>query len=211
MFSIAKLLPREEKFYTLIERLSGQAALSARHLLTLVQSCDAESRKAAAAEISKARDAAKKLSAETTAELCQTFITPFDREDIQGLAGNLYKIPKTIDKIREYADLHLIDCLKDLVPQAEVIVQEAEAMESMVHALLQGGKAAQVAKQAALLDSLENKGDAVLGQLLVDLLKNTEDPRQFILRKEVYDMLERVIDKYRNAAEIALQITLKHS
>ena len=66
-------------------------------------------------------------------------------------------------------------------------------------------------RKALLLDRLENEGDEVLSRLLVDLLQNAADARQLILRKEIYDLLERVIDKYRNAAEVALQIALKHS
>lgn len=211
MFSLAKIFPREEKFYNLLTELSTLAGLSARHLKTYVDSTSAAERETASAALHSVREQAKRVSSETTRELCISFITPFDREDIQDFTNNLYKIPKTIDKVRQYLELHVVTDITDLAPQVNVIVQEAEAMESMVKTLIAGGKVKEVMKQAALLDKLENDGDEVLAGLLVNLLKNTADARQFILRKEVYDLLERVIDKYRNAAEVALQIALKNS
>ena len=71
-------------------------------------------------------------------------------------------------------------------------------------------KETRVAK-ARQLQELENKGDAILGELLVELFRNSTDPRDLILRKDIYDMLEKVIDRYRDAAGVALQIVLKHS
>ena len=65
--------------------------------------------------------------------------------------------------------------------------------------------------KVAQLHTLEANGDEVLGQLLSDLFKNHQDARDLILRKDIYDMLEKVLDRYRDAAEIALQIVLKHS
>lgn len=43
----------------------------------------------------------KQISQELPEQLCKTFITPLEREDIQALASALYKIPKTVAKIGE--------------------------------------------------------------------------------------------------------------
>jgi uncharacterized protein Yka (UPF0111/DUF47 family) len=211
MLSIARLLPSEGKFYRYIEQLSGEAHTSATHLKTFVESKDARVRTEAGAAIIACRMQAKKLSAEVTQELCLTFITPFDREDIQAFSTNLYKITKTIDKTREYIDLHHLGDVTELSRQIVLILQEADGMNAMVQALIKGGKAGEIVEKAALLDALENKGDAVLSELRVELLEKVQDARQFVLRKDVYDLLERVIDGYRNAAGVALQIVLKHS
>ena len=58
---------------------------------------------------------------------------------------------------------------------------------------------------------MEAHGDEVLGQLLKNLFKGDRDVRDLILRKDVYDMLEKVLDRYRDASAVALQIVLKHS
>ena len=211
MSFISRLLPREEKFHRFIEALCLQATLSARHLKTMVESKDEAVQKKAAQDIVACKAEAKRISSAVTRELCLSFITPFDREDIQDFSAELYKIPKTIDKVRVYLELHEVDGVEDLVAQEDLILQEAEAMESMVQALIKGGRTDVIMKQAALLDELENKGDDILAGLLVKLMTGTADTRQLILKRELYDLLERVVDRYRNAASIALQIALKNS
>ncbi|HEX4353481.1 MAG TPA: hypothetical protein VHZ95_11210, partial [Polyangiales bacterium] len=140
-----------------------------------------------------------------------TFVTPFDREDIQLFCSYLYRITKTIEKVREHLDIHEMHDIEDLPRQVALIAQEAEAMDSVVKTLVKGGKLEQVVAQTAILDELENKGDALLSELQVNLMKDTRDVRRLILRKDIYDLLERVIDGYRSAAGVALQIALKHS
>jgi uncharacterized protein len=211
MLNIARLLPSEGKFYRYLEQLSAEAHTSAVHLKTFVEHKDPQTRTEAGRAISNCRTQAKKLASEVTQELCLTFVTPFDREDIQQFSTYLYKITKTIEKVREYLDIHDMHDIDDLPRQIDLIIQEADAMTSMVQALIKGGKPQQIVEKAALLDGLENKGDAVLSELLVNLMKDTKDVRRMILRKDIYDLLERVIDGYRDAAGIALQIALKHS
>lgn len=211
MLNIARLLPSEGKFYRYLEQLAAEAHTSAVHLKTFVENKDPRTRAEAGRAITSCRAQAKKLSSEVTQELCLTFVTPFDREDIQQFASYLYKITKTIEKVREYLDIHDMHDINDLPRQIDLILQEADAMTSMVQALIKGGKPQQIIEKATLLDGLENKGDAILSELLVNLMKDTKDVRRMILRKDVYDLLERVIDGYRDAAGIALQIALKHS
>jgi hypothetical protein len=81
----------------------------------------------------------------------------------------------------------------------------------MVYELVKGHHNDRIIAKVNVLHDLENRGDTVLNELLADLFRNESDVKQLILRKDVYDMLEKVIDRYRNAGAIALQIVLKHS
>lgn len=213
MFKLPFLKPRDNKFCVLLEGLCGQARACAVHLKTFVESADAAEQVRAAEAITAARRQSKELTADITAELCRTFITPFDREDIQDIAADLYKIPKTIEKIKNRLSTHRISSVKgDFSRQIDVIVQEAEAMEEMVAALIKPGyDDKRIFAKARQLQELENKGDDILSELLVELFQNNADARDLILRKDIYDMLEKVVDRYRDAAGVALQIVLKHS
>ena len=211
MLNIAKLLPSEAKFHRMIDQLSQQTHASARHLKTLVDTNDPAKRKEAAAAITSCKAQSKAIMNEITKELCLTFVTPFDREDIQSFSSTLYKIPKTIEKVSELLQFHQLTDIKELNAQADIILEETEAMKAMVDALIKGEKTDIILQKAALLDALETRGDDILSHLLADLLKNTHDPRTLILKKEAYDILERVVDRYRDAAAIALQIVLKNS
>jgi|JI10StandDraft_1071094.scaffolds.fasta_scaffold45555_2 uncharacterized protein Yka (UPF0111/DUF47 family) len=213
MFKLPFLKPKDNKFCVLLEGLSSQAHMCAVHLKTFVESADPAEQIRAGTEITACKARAKEQAAQVTAELCRTYITPFDREDIQDIAGDLYRIPKTIEKIKERVSTHGINSVKgDFSRQIDVIVQEAEAMQEMVRELTKSDHDDdRIVAKARQLQELENKGDAILGELLVELFRNSTDPRDLILRKDIYDMLEKVIDRYRDAAGVALQIVLKHS
>lgn len=213
MLKLPFLKPKDNKFCTLLEGLSTQARECAIHLKTFVESTDAGAQAKAADAITASRRQSKDVTAQITAELCRTYITPFDREDIQDIAADLYKIPKTIEKIKERLSSHGISSVKgDFSRQIDVIVAEAEAMEEMVKELIKPAHDDErIIAKARQLQELENKGDAILSELLVALFKNNTDARDLILRKDIYDMLEKVVDRYRDAAGVALQIVLKHS
>lgn len=206
------LLPQEDKFFDLLEALSAAALDSAQHLKSYVDAGTAELRQKESALMSQAKENAKVASGKITHELCMTFITPFDREDIQDFAHTLYKIPKTIEKIKDRLELHSVSAQQSgLSRQVDLIVQEAHLMQDMVKELKTKKAGKKVVDLAEQLRALESKGDVVFSELLVSLFQNTQDARDLILRKDIYDMLEKVIDRYRDAAAIALQIVLKHS
>lgn len=211
MFKI-HLLPQEDKFCDFLNQLAKKSASCARHLQIYVTAKDDTTRINASNEIMASRGRAKTLMAELTRELSRSFVTPFDREDIQDFATELYKIPKTIEKVRDRLELHgLKDAKGDFSRQIELIVQEAVAMEDMVQNLVTGKNNRKIQDQVSLMYDLEDRGDKVLSELLGALFRDNHEARELILRKDIYDMLEKVIDRFRNAAGIALQIVLKHS
>lgn len=207
-----RLLPREDRFCALLEQLARCAHDCAHHLQAYVAAPDAQAEDIARAGIAAARAESKKASVAVTAELCRSFITPFDREDIQNFATGLYKIPKTITKIVERLEMNGLSASRsDFARQIAVIVQEAEATQDMVRSLTTDRNGRHIAEKAALLQELEQRGDVILKELLQSLFSDERDPRDMILRKDIYDMLEKVVDRYRDAASVAVQIVLKHS
>ena len=160
--------------------------------------------------ISAAKAQAKAVSNEITAELCRCFVTPFDREDIHDFASHLYKIPKTIEKVKERILLHkLVNEGGDFSRQVDLILQEAAAMEEMVQALVHRKDPKKILENAAVLQELEQKGDAVRNDLMAGLFSAQRDVRDLILRRDIYDMLEKVVDRFRDVAGVAIQVVLK--
>ncbi len=209
---MARLLPQEDKFFILMRALSVEAQTGAVLLKQFIDQPDAAARTGIGQRIAACKAESKRLLEQITREVSLSFITPFDREDIQEFSAHLYKIPKTIDKIRERLDLHGIKSdAGDFTRQIDLIVQEATAMQDIVEALTHKGAAKTILDKVAVLHDLEGHGDTVLGELLVNLFNDNGDVRDMLLRKDIYDMLEKVLDRYRDAAAVALQIVLKHS
>lgn len=204
--------PKEDKFFHLMDELSKQVFNSAVYFKEFIESKNPSDMQSALAKLQTARSQSKVTSSKITEELCRSFITPFDREDIQDITGILYKIPKIIEKAAERIVMHGMSVDGgDFSFQSELIVQEATAMKTLLTSLMSSEGSAAVLKSVDLLKDLEQKGDNVRNELIVDLFKSDRDIKDIILRRDIYDMLEKVVDRFRDVASVALQIVLKHS
>ncbi len=211
MSFLSNLLPREDKFYVLMRALSEQANISTLLLKDFIEAKGA-ARDEAGRKIAASKAEAKRLIEKVTGDVSLSFVTPFDREDIQEFSVHLYKIPKTIDKIRERFELHDMNNEGgEFSRQVDLIVQEAAEMQQIVEALTKKGSEKAIIAKVDVLHDLETRGDEALGELLKKLFHETKDARELILRKDIYDMLEKVLDRYRDASAVALQIVLKYS
>lgn len=202
----------------MLEALTLHAQQASGALNTLIETDPAGDNNAqqkveqCAQEIKAAKTAAKKVLANLTEEVCRTFITPFDREDLQELANSIYLIPKLISKIYSRMVLNQLWVSHDDFHRFSVIiVRQSEALNELMKGLSRGLQPNVIQQKAAVLYELEDQSDETLGQLMADLFKHTDDPRQWLLRKDLYEMLEDVTDHYRDAAAVGLRIVLKHS
>lgn len=204
--------PREDKFYKLLGQLSHEVYDSAVCFRDFVTSENPATALAASAKIQDARSRSKVTSTNITEELCRSFITPFDREDIQEIANLLYKIPKIIEKAKDRITMHGIDVRDgDFDRQIDLILQEAQITRVMIDALLSKKGSKMVVESAKTLKDLEQKGDTIRNELIVNLFKSNRDIKDIILRRDIYDMLEKVVDRFRDVASVALEIVLKNS
>lgn len=207
--SFPSLLPRQDHFLDMLEQLAHAVCACPTYLKTYLQATDPATRKRAGESLLEARLASKDMAAQITTALCKSYVTPFDRDDIQDFATALYRIPKIMEKIKERMDLHMLEG-GDYGGQIDVIMEEAKAMEDLVKDLVRKPDSRRIQDKVKILYDLEATGDKILGQLLANLFNKYTEARDLILRKDIYDMLEKVIDRYRDAAGVALQIVLKH-
>ncbi len=209
---LLNFLPREEKFYHMLDELSVYANTSARLLDTMLHTEDEQKIIECGHGIADSKAKAKQVYERLTSEVCRTFITPFDREDIRAFAQILYYIPKLIEKVQDRLIVHKLRPYKaDFSRFSEILTMQADTLEKVIKILNNGRKLKQMNEIAAIMDDLEDRGDQLLGQLIAEVFWNISDTRELILRKDLYEMLEDVTDFYRDCANLALQIILKHS
>lgn len=210
-FKLPSFLPQENKFNALLSSLTEEALTCATELEIFICTADEKERENASQTISKCRENAKVIAAHMTQALCQTFVTPFDREDIQDFSSLLYRIPKIIEKTKDRIEMYGLNLQKgDFIPQVQLIAETSKSTSTLVSELIakRGGK--QIQQRVTTLYDLEHKGDLVLSQLLVNLFNSDANPRELILHKDIYDLLEKVIDLYRDAGGVALRMALKY-
>ena len=212
MFSIQKLLGHDEKFFDLLEASAEQADASVHHLVALLGKLEHHDSPQSLEEFVHSRRKDKQITQELTEQLCKTFITPLEREDIQALAAALYKIPKTVEKIGE----RLLICPGDLQGRSfrkhlDLLDQAAEAVLAMVKELRKGIDAVSAREKNARLQTIEGDADKLELELLRDLYHGDYDAKHIIFLRDIYELLEKVIDRCRDAGNIILQIVLKYS
>jgi len=212
MLSIQKFLGHDEKFYDLLEASAQQADTSVHHLVDLLAKIDNKDSFRDLTAFAESRREDKRITQELTEQLSKTFITPLEREDIQALAASLYKIPKTVEKIGE----RILICPQDLPKlsfgkQVQLLDEAAEAVLAMVKQLRKGMDIRTAREMNAKLQTLEGEADELELQLLRDLYQGNYDPKHIIFLRDLYDLLEKVIDRCRDAGNVVLQTVLKYS
>ncbi len=212
---LLNLLPNDKVFHTHLLGLTHHAETASHalhHLVEALLTHDTALLHQCEAEITKAKQEAKKVYYTINEEVCRTFITPFDREDIQELATCIYLIPKSVDKIANRLHRHELNCYNDDFKRfTTLITRQSAALRDLMHGLTKGMQPTVIHEKAGILYELEDQGDETLGSLLFDVMRSQLDVRELLMRKDLYDMLEAVTDYYRDAAAVGLRIVLKHS
>ena len=209
MFSLQKLLGKDDRFFELMEGSAEEARASIRSLVQLIKHPEHGQSLDAFAQI---RRKDKRITQELSEHLCKTFVTPLEREDIEALSSALYKIPKTVEKIGERVlicpeDLHG----RDFRRQVELLEQAAETVLAMVRQLRKGTDAATAREMNAKLQSIEGDADKLELDLLRDLYQGEYKTKQVIFLRDLFELMEKVVDRCRDAGNIVLEVALKYS
>ncbi len=212
MISIGKIFGHDQKFYDLLEASAQQADSSVHHLVDLLGRLEKGDSPQYLLEFAESRREDKRITQQLTEELSKTFITPLEREDIQALAAALYKIPKTVEKIGERMLISPQDLPKvSFRKQIELLDQAAEAVLAMVKQLRKGTNIGVAREMNAKLQTIEGHADDLELDLLRDLYQGNYDAKHIIFLRDLYDLLEKVIDRCRDAGNVVVQIVLKYS
>ena len=209
MFSLQKLLGKEDKFFTLLEASAEEARTSVQALVKLSKTID---NPPLVDEFAYARKKDKQITREISAAVYTTFITALEREDIEELSTALYKIPKMIDKFttRLLASPQHVRSI-DFSTQIGLLERATDIVLELVKSLRKGMDLEQVKDLNDKLQFLESEADNHMMSLYKDLFSGKHEPIQVIVLKDLYELLEKVIDRCRDAGNVIAHISLKNS
>ena len=210
MFSLQRFFGRSELFFDLLE----QSALEARESVDLIKSTLINPSKGQSPldEFALLRKKDKRITEEIREALTQTFVTPLEREDIEALAIALYKIPKTLEKFCERLLLRPDRFhAEDFNRQMQLLEQATETVLKMTRALRSSPGIESIKEQNEKLQYLEGEADKLMLELLRSLYSGKQDPVTVIALKDLYDLLEKVIDRCRDVGNVIFHVVLKNS
>ena len=207
MVPLQKLLGKEDRFYELLEASADQACQAVRALRRFMVSPGPGAR---LDDFVSSRRSGKSVTAEISHLLCTSPVTALEREDIEALSNSIYKIPKTAEKIAErvlLAPQHM-DGLR-LDSHVAGIEQAAETLLQMVKELRAGAGVQRIKTLNEKLQSIEGDMDKALNELVRGLYNAVENPGRVVFLKDIYELLEKVTDRCRDAGNVINQIVLK--
>jgi len=210
---LKRILGQDGKFYDLLEGSADEAKSSAETLKKILPQLAQQHATAPISELEAGRRRHKRIASDITRELCRNFVTPLEREDIEALSHALYRIPKNIEKIGELLTMgkNSSRVLEKVAPQVKLLAEATETVSSMVHELRKKPHVEQISDTYNRLQTIEGDADKLITERLRELYESEFDVRELMLLKDVYELLEKVIDRCRDAGNIVFQIILKYS
>jgi len=209
MFSLQKLLGKDDKFFRLMEGSAEEARASIRSLSALLKNSQ---EKRSLDGFIDARRKEKQITQELSEHLAKTFVTPLEREDIQALGNSLYKIPKSVEKFGErlmFSTEHVRDV--SFAKQVSMLEKAGDIVVTLVQELRKGVNLEKVKGQNDQLQQIEGDADNLMLELLRDLYNGDHSAMRVIVLKDLYELLEKVFDRCRDVGNIVFHIVLKHS
>jgi len=209
MFSLQKLLGKEDKLFTLLEAGAEEARASVQGLVKLNQDL---------AQATRTEDSAygrlkhRQITEEITEAVYTTFITAIQPEDILALSDALYRIPKAVDKFIERALLapRYVQGV-DFTKQISLLAAASDIVPQLVRSLRGGMNPRHIKELIDKLQSLETQADKLMPPLYRDLFSGRYEAVQAIFLKDLYELLEKAIDRCRSAGNVIARVVLKNS
>ena len=209
MFSLQTMFGKGDRFYDLLEASAGASRDGAKALQALLE---AHGEPMLLDGFRAARRREKELATTISEELINTFVTALDREDIEAMSSALYRIPKTIEKFAERYTI-VADRVEgiDFASRASLLMSATEGVFEMVRELRNGMSIDRMRKLQDRLQAVEAEADRMLLEPYRDLYLGSNDPIRIMLAKDLFELLEKAVDRCRDVGNVIYSIVLKNS
>jgi predicted phosphate transport protein (TIGR00153 family) len=206
------LMPKEERFFELFARHSKAVLAGAEALRAMLDGGAAIARNYQIV-MDREHDA-DDVTREVLIAVRRTFITPFDRGNIRDLITSM---DNSIDQMQKTAKGIMLFDVTEFTPQmkdmADVIVKCAQLMGEAVpllHAI--SSEAVHISDLTAQMSALEGRADELhdVGLKTLYQANAKSNPMAFFVGNEVYDHLEKVVDRFDDVANTLHGIVIEH-
>lgn len=205
-----RFLPREDDFYGQFEQIAGFVIRGAEVLKKLLEDYTDVGLKLQ--ELEGFEHACDRVTHSTINRLNETFLTPFDREDIHVLVIRLDDVLDTIEAAAQRMQTcRIVKPTEDAQKMGRLILDQAELIQRALNALRDIRNYNNILDHCVEIHRLENQADLIMKSAVGRLFDEEKDPIQLIKMKEVYENLEVVTDRCETVANLIQGIAVKMS
>jgi len=205
------MMPREEKFFDLFARHSEAVLAGALALRAMLDGGAAV--QANCGRVMSSEQEADNATREVLIAVRRTFITPFDRGSIRELITSM---DNAIDQMQKTAKTVILFEIDNFTPQmremGDIIVKSSRLLQQAVPLMRNiSSEAAHLSSLTEQISSLEGQADELHDTGLKALFKASRDNSlAFFTGHEVYDHLEKVVDRFDDVANTLHGIVIEH-
>ena len=208
MFSLQTIFGQGKQFYSLFNEAADAAYDSTKALHAMLRE---RARQPSMEPFKTARQRERVAIDKISQALVDSFITPFEREDIEALGSALYKIPKQVERFADRYALaqHRLTGI-DFAPRAAMLEQAAGVVVEMVREL----PTLRLEPMKSLNDRLrviEMEADRLILELHRDIYSGNLEASEMFVLTEFFEIMEKAIDRCREAGVVSYEIVLKNS
>ncbi|HYE30210.1 MAG TPA: pit accessory protein [Methylomirabilota bacterium] len=211
MISLQRFFGKEDKFFDLLEASAQEACSSISALVAFLKN---PTEKRTLDDFIVSRRNEKRIYGEISEALCRTFVTALEREDIEALSLALYKIPKTVEKVGERLLIapHFLQGI-DLTKQILMLEKATSIVVEMIKELRKGIDMERIKKLNDQLHVVEGEADKFILEEFRKLYSVGQpgDAIKIVFLKDIFELIEKVIDRCRDAGNVVSHIVLKNS
>jgi len=204
---MVRLIPRDAKFFDMFVEMANNLISGARVLIEILREYDLEASKPRIAQLKEIERTGDQLTHNVIRKLNQTFITPFDREDIHRLASS---IDDVLDFVNAAGVRMVMFKIENPPPPAlrlaGIILSQVEELAKGISGLEKNNG---VLESCVEINRLENEADQICRAAIAELFESERDPIVLIKFKELFEVLEDATDKAEDAANVLEAVVLK--
>jgi uncharacterized protein Yka (UPF0111/DUF47 family) len=203
-------IPKEEKFFELLEEASANMMATSRSLSEFMRNPDSREQKA-----SIIKDYERKgdvFTHEILRKINRSFSTPLEREDIHSLASNLDKV---VDAMESLGNRVLIFRIKDMTPigleLCDILLEAVVEIDKAIKLLKLLKDIEELEACCAQIARLESRSDMVTRRAVSELFDHPGDVLELIKWKEIYERFETALDRCSRVAGVIEMIVVKNA
>jgi predicted phosphate transport protein (TIGR00153 family) len=207
-----RLMPRQERFFPLFERHAAVLVAGAKSLRKMLEGGERVS--SHCQDILAQETRADDIAREVLVGIRTTFITPFDRADIQSLITSM---DDAIDQMQKTAKAIMLFEMTTFEPEmlamADAIVECAELVQRAVPLLSNiGSNATSLNEICIQITDIEGRADDIHDRGLKRLYETAKagDAMDFVCGNEIYSHLEESVDKFDDVANEIQGVVIEH-
>ena len=210
---LSVLMPRERHFFTLFNRHAGLVVDGSKALVELLaRYADNGRREEHVLRIHGIEHAADDVTHETVALMHNTFVTPFDRDQINKL---IQRMDDILDLIQDTAESLILYDVHQLTPEvlhlADLVQVCCARVADAVTQLSSMDNGPAILKICQEIDGLETDADRVMRGAISKLFRDEPDTRQVIKLKAVFELLEAATDRCQDVANVVESLVLENA